>query len=84
MLCHSRNEKGTDARHRLTAPRRRRDAERDWKQARASNTKSANVLMEGGQGTSAGVGQDLPQTSEVTGRKNLSLAQLNLAGKQNI
>lgn len=39
-----------DARLRLTAPRRSRDAEGDWKQVRASDTKSEDVLMDGGQG----------------------------------
>jgi len=84
LLCLSRNEKWTEARRRPTAPRRRRDAKGGWKQARTSNTNSADVLMEGGQGTSVRVRQHLPQTSEVTGRRNPSSAQLNLFGKQNI
>lgn len=83
LLCHYTNEKGTDARYRLTATRRR-DAEGDWKQARESNTKSADVLMQERQRTSVGVGQDLPQTSEVTGWRNLGLAQLKLAEKESI
>lgn len=81
MLCHYTNEKGTDARHRLTGPRRR-DTEGDWKQARESNTTSTDILMQEGQHTSVRGGQDLPQTSEVTGWRNIGLGQLNLAEKK--
>lgn len=83
MLCHYTNEKRTDARHRLTASRRR-DAEGDWKQARESNTKSLDVLMQKRQWIPAGAGQDLLQTSEVIRWRNLGLVQLNLAEKESI
>lgn len=39
LLCHSRNEKGTDARCRVPVPRRRRETEGDWKPDRANNTR---------------------------------------------
>lgn len=40
LLCHSRNEKCTDARSRLRAPKRKWDAEADWKWARTSKKHS--------------------------------------------
>lgn len=50
MFCHSRNEKGTDARCRVPVLRRRRDAEGDWKQARANDTRVSRCSDGGGTG----------------------------------